>query len=76
MSHDDQVAIIRRISNKPFFAQARTLVLIGTFADASYGGNHDGAGLAMIGIDHRPSYAAPFGWYDAQPAIAQTAAAR
>jgi hypothetical protein len=20
----------------------------------------------MVGIDHRPSYAAPFGWYDAQ----------
>jgi gluconate 2-dehydrogenase gamma chain len=76
MSHDDQVALIRQISNKPFFAQARTMVLIGTFADASYGGNHNGAGLTMIGMDHRPSYAAPFGWYDAQSATAQTTAAR
>ena len=29
------------------------------------GGNKGGAGWMMIGIDHRPSYSAPFGWYDA-----------
>ena len=66
LSHDDQVAIIRRIEKKPFFVSARTLVLIGAFADSSYGGNRGGAGLTMVGMEHRPSYAAPFGWYDAQ----------
>lgn len=62
-----QVAIMRKVVHTPFFAAARTLVVIGAFADSSRGGNKGGAGWAMIGIDHRPSYAAPFGWYDAHP---------
>jgi gluconate 2-dehydrogenase gamma chain len=61
-----QMAILRQIEHGDFFKAARTLVLIGTFADPSYGGNRDGAGWVMIGIDHRPSYTAPFGYYDAQ----------
>jgi gluconate 2-dehydrogenase gamma chain len=61
-----QVAIMRQIEHGAFFTAARNLVVIGTFADPSYGGNRNGAGWAMIGIEHRPSYAAPFGWYDAQ----------
>jgi hypothetical protein len=68
LSQADQVAIIRRIANGPFFASARTLVLIGAFADSSYGGNRGGVGLTMMGMEHRPSYTAPFGWYDAQSA--------
>lgn len=59
-----QAAILRQIEQGAFFKAARTLVLMGTFADPSYGGNRDGAGWAMIGIDHRPSYTAPFGYYD------------
>jgi hypothetical protein len=66
LSHTGQVAIIRQIAAGPFFASARTLVLIGAFADASYGGNRGGAGLTMMAMEHRPSYSAPFGWYDAQ----------
>jgi hypothetical protein len=65
-----QVAIMRRIEHEPFFATARTLVVIGTFAEPSYGGNRGAAGWAMVGIDHRPSYAAPFGWYDAREGAA------
>lgn len=61
-----QVAILRQIEHGDFFKAARTLVLIGTFADPSYGGNRGGAGWVMIGIDHRPSYTAPFGYYDVQ----------
>lgn len=61
-----QIAIIRQIEHEPFFPTARTLVLIGAFAEPSYGGNRGAAGWTMVGIDHRPSYAAPFGWYDAQ----------
>lgn len=61
-----QTAIMRQIEHESFFAMARTLVLIGAFAEPSYGGNRGGAGWTMVGIDHRPSYAAPFGWYDAQ----------
>jgi len=66
LPHAQQVAVLRDIERGPFFKAARTLVVIGTFAEPAHGGNKDGAGWAMIGIDHRPSYDAPFGWYDAQ----------
>ena len=42
-----------RSSTTPFFAGARTLVVIGAFADPSYGGNRAGAGWTMLG--HRAS---------------------
>ncbi|HSQ32839.1 MAG TPA: gluconate 2-dehydrogenase subunit 3 family protein [Gemmatimonadaceae bacterium] len=69
-----QIAIMRQIEHEPFFATARTLVLIGAFAEPLYGGNRGAAGWAMVGIDHRPSYTAPFGWYDAQAGTAVAAA--
>ena len=62
----EQVAIMRQVEQSPFFTAARTLVVTGTFADPLYGGNARGVGWTMLGIDHRPTYAAPFGWYDAQ----------
>ena len=62
-----QVMIMRKLEHTPFFAMARTLVVIGAVADPSHGGNKGAAGWAMIGIDQRPSYSAPFGWYDAHP---------
>lgn len=61
-----QNAIMRQVEHGDFFAAARTLVIIGTFADPSYGGNQGMAGWRTLGIDHRPSYVAPFGWYAAQ----------
>jgi hypothetical protein len=60
-----QIAILQSIEGTPFFASARTLVIIGTFADPAYGGNRASAGWALLGIEHRPSFVAPFGWYDA-----------
>ena len=65
LSSDHQIAVMREIEHEPFFAAARTLVIIGTFADPAYGGNKGEAGWKLVGIDHRPSYQAPFGWYDA-----------
>lgn len=61
-----QIAIMRAIEKGEFFAAARKLVITGTFADASYGGNRGDVGWSIIGMDHRASYGAPFGWYDAQ----------
>jgi gluconate 2-dehydrogenase gamma chain len=61
-----QIEIMRQVEHLPFFETARTLVVIGTLADSSHGGNRGGAGWSMIGFAHRPSYAPPFGWYDAQ----------
>jgi len=67
LDQDEQSGVIRQIEQGDFFKAARTLVLIGTFADPSHGGNRNGAAWMAIGIDHRPSYAPPFGFYDGLP---------
>lgn len=59
-----QIRLMKRVERTPFFATARTLVVMGTFADPSHGGNRNHAGWKMVGIEHRTSYSAPFGWYD------------
>lgn len=64
LSGAQQMVVMRQIEHLPFFAAARTLVLVGIFADPSYGGNRKAAGWAMVGMEHRPTYEAPFGWYD------------
>ena len=61
-----QVTIIRGIERQPFFAAARTLVVLGTFADPSHGGNRNHTGWKLVKMDHQPTYTTPFGWYDAQ----------
>ena len=61
---------MKRIERERFFTEARTLVLIGTFADPSYGGNIGRAGWAMIGKEDHDMYTAPFGWYDSQSGAA------
>lgn len=61
----EQQKIMRLVENEPYFAAARTLVLIGTFGDPSHGGNRGGVGMRIMRMDHRPSYTAPYGWYDA-----------
>lgn len=64
LADDDQIALMREVEHGEFFAAARFLVVAGTFADPSYGGNRGGAGWHLVGIEHRPSFQAPFGWYD------------
>jgi gluconate 2-dehydrogenase gamma chain len=59
-----QNELMREIEDTPFFAIARSLVVIGAFADPSYGGIRGGAGWKMLAIEHGTTYAAPFGWYD------------
>lgn len=63
-----QIRVMRELEPRPFFAAARTLVLAGTFADAAYGGNRNGAGFTIMDMHHAPAYSAPFGWYDAEAA--------
>ena len=59
-----QIEIIDEIEHTPFFAIARSLVIIGAFGDPSYGGNRGGVGWKLLAIEHGTTYAAPFGWYD------------
>lgn len=65
LSDGDQRSIMRALEPQPFFATARTLVLIGTFGDPSHGGNRGGVGARIVRMEHRMSYTAPYGWYDA-----------
>jgi hypothetical protein len=74
-SDAEQIAIMRAIESTAFFSSTRTLIVIGTFADPKYGGNRDGAGWALLGIEHRPSYTAPFGWYDSRLSLDEAAGA-
>jgi gluconate 2-dehydrogenase gamma chain len=60
-----QDELLREIEQTPFFQTVRFDTLIGTFALPSWGGNRDFAGWKMLGIEHRPFFTAPFGYYDA-----------
>jgi gluconate 2-dehydrogenase gamma chain len=60
-----QDELLREIEQTPFFQAARFDTLVGTFALPSWGGNRDFAGWRLIGVEHRPFFQAPFGYYDA-----------
>ena len=64
----DQVRVMRQIEETPFFFMGRMLSVMGVLADPGHGGNRDEVGLKILGIEHRPSYQPPFGWYDADEA--------
>jgi gluconate 2-dehydrogenase gamma chain len=63
-----QDELLREIEQTPFFQAARFDTLVGTFALPSWGGNRDFAGWRLIGVEHRPFFQAPFGYYDANVA--------
>ena len=65
LSPPGQDAIVAGLADGPFFGMARLLTVAGVFADPRYGGNRNGAGPALVGVRHAPSYQPPFGWYDA-----------
>ena len=48
-----------------FFFTLRGATITGMLANPEYGGNFDKLGWKLIGFDDRFSWAAPFGWYDA-----------
>lgn len=67
LSAEVQDAVLRDIeAQKPdLFGAGRFLVVAGTFANSSYGGNRDEAGWRILGFEHRPVWQKPYGWYDA-----------
>lgn len=68
LADDEQDAIISALeeAGSPFFFSARMLTILGVFADPSYGGNRNGAGHAVLGIEHPQAFQPPFGHYDAE----------
>ena len=61
-----QDAVLREIDATPFFQAVRFDTLVGTFGLPSLGGNRDHAGWRLLGVEHRPAFQAPFGYYDAE----------
>jgi gluconate 2-dehydrogenase gamma chain len=59
-----QIALMREVEASPFFKTARMLTLMGTFSEPTYGGNRDGIGWHLAGMEHADTFQAPFGWYD------------
>jgi gluconate 2-dehydrogenase gamma chain len=60
-----QDELLRAIEQTPFFQTVRFDTLVGTFALPSWGGNRDFAGWRLLGVEHKPFFQAPFGYYDA-----------
>lgn len=65
-----QDELIRGREETPGFFLGRLLVVAGVFSDPVHGGNRDHAGARILGIDHRPVYAPPFGHYDGDAVLA------
>jgi len=70
-----QDEVMRALEDSEFFYVGRMLVLCGVFADPKYGGNRDGAGNELVGIEPHGAHSPPFGWYDAQYAAESGGAA-
>jgi len=68
LSEADQDAVLREIQQTPLFNGLRYLTIVGTFANASWGGNRDNTGWKLIGFEPHGIHKPPFGYYDAQVA--------
>lgn len=62
----EQDGLIRDIENTPFFQTARMLTIMAVFSDPSYGGNRDGVGWTILGMERADHWSPPFGYYDAE----------
>lgn len=63
-----QDALVGDVAASEFFEAARMLVVLGTFSVPGLGGNRDGVGYTLLGVEHHAAYSPPFGWYDAEHA--------
>ncbi|MEO7274830.1 MAG: hypothetical protein ABI211_22825, partial [Vicinamibacterales bacterium] len=61
-----QDAVLGDIEKTPFFQAVWFDTIVGTFGLPTWGGNRDYVGWHMLGFEHRPSFQAPFGYYDAE----------
>jgi gluconate 2-dehydrogenase gamma chain len=59
-----QAALLRDVENTAFFGGVRFLTVAGMFADPSYRGNREWVGWKLLGMDMRPAFQPPFGYYD------------
>ncbi len=66
LSEDEQDALLEANEATPFFGLIRMITFAGFFGLSEYGGNKDGVGWALLGMDpHAHAHVPPFGYYDA-----------
>lgn len=67
LSEGEQDALLGANQNTPFFGLIRMMTFAGFFGMSEYGGNIDGVGWELLGMDpHVHAYTYPFGYYDAE----------
>jgi gluconate 2-dehydrogenase gamma chain len=66
-----QVELLRAAEKTPFFQMMRFVTVAGTFANPSWGGNHDHIGWRILGFEDRFVWQPPFGAYDASGGAAK-----
>jgi gluconate 2-dehydrogenase gamma chain len=62
---DRQIELLHAVEQTPFFKTMRFFTIAGTFANPSWGGNHDKIGWRILGFEDRFVWQPPFGDYDA-----------
>jgi gluconate 2-dehydrogenase gamma chain len=65
LSPDRQIELLHAVEQTPFFKTMRFFTIAGTFANPSWGGNHDKIGWRILGFEDRFVWQPPFGEYDA-----------
>lgn len=67
LTESEQDELLVANQGEPFFFLIRIMTFAGYFGMSEYGGNKDGIGWALLGMDpHTHAYESPFGYYDAE----------
>jgi hypothetical protein len=61
-----QDELLKSIERSEFFGETRDAVVVGMFANPSYGGNQNQVGWKLLGFQAHGLYQPPFGYYDAE----------
>lgn len=60
----EQIAYMHKVDKTPFFTAVRRLTVLGLVSWPKYGGNYNGLGTKLLGVEDRHVWAPPFGYYD------------
>jgi gluconate 2-dehydrogenase gamma chain len=64
LTSEQQVEYLKGVDRTPFFNTTRLLTLLGMFTLPVYGGNRDGVGWKLVGVEDAHVFRPPFGYYD------------
>jgi gluconate 2-dehydrogenase gamma chain len=64
LTSEQQIAYLKTVDQTPFFTTTRLLTLLGMFSLPSYGGNRDGVGWKLVGVEDAHLFRPPFGYHD------------